>query len=194
MDYYLLNTTPAEDPAYCILGQSPEGTEAVSFKLSDGDPMGAEYPATPAWRMSEDFPGLKVGSLVASLERILVVHKDVKDVLVATGVPMEVLPFVLVDHKKNVASRDHFVVNVLGTRDCLDLKRSDIVWSKKVPGRIVKVKKHVLDPGKLADAPELFRVKEDPPAIVMSAGLLARVKALNPTNFYLWKLDQGASA
>lgn len=190
MDYFRLDTTPAEDPSFCILEHSPEGTERNSDMLSAGEPMGSAYPANPSWHMSKDFPGLKVPTLIASTARILVVHAVVKDLLVATGVPLEALPFVLVDHKKHVASRDHFIVNVLGTRDCLNLEKSDIRWSTDVPGAVVRVKKYVLDPRKLEGAPDLFRVKEDPPAIVMSTPLVKKLQAANPSNFYFWKLEQ----
>ena len=193
MDYHRLHTTPGADSTLCILERSPEGTERNGYKLADGEAIGSAYPASPNWDMSKDFPGLKVASLVDSTARFLVVRGDLKDVIAATGVPLEALPFVLVDHKGRVASRDHFIVNVLGTRDCLNLDRSDIKWSTEVPGAVVRVKKLVLDPKKLEGAPDIFRVREDPPAIVVSDRLAARLRALTPSNLHLLRLDQVAA-
>lgn len=192
MDYYLLDLLPMKDLSFCVLDDSPDGTEEDSHTLSSGESYGPSYPADPKWRMNKDYRGLKVGSLIANTSDYLVVHRVVKDVLVATGVPMDVHSFVLLDHKKKVASRDHFIVNVLGTFDCLNLEKSEIDWSKDYPDIAIKVWTYVLDANKVKDAPDIFRVKEDPEAVVVSANVGKALKAMTPapTNIYLTKLEQ----
>jgi hypothetical protein len=104
-------------------------------------------------------------------------------------VPIESLPFTLFDHKKRVASRDYFIVNPLGTFDCLELQKSEIIWADEVPGAIIRVKKARLDPRKLEQAPDLFRIKEKPHAYVISGRVAAAIQQLQPTNFYVSQLE-----
>jgi hypothetical protein len=115
-----------------------------------------------------------------------------RGVLETTQTPMECLPFTLFDHRRRVASRDYFIINPLGTFDCLNTSKSEIVYSDDPPGEVVAVRKHVLDPRKVGAAPDIFRVKEEPEMIVISARLATQIKKLDPlpTNVYLIKLEQ----
>jgi len=192
MDYFHLDDCPTRDDDAVCLDDEPEGINMSQWKIARGVAMGADYPADAQWRMSDEYPGIKLTSLLATVSNMLVVEGRLKSVLEATGVPIEFLPFTLYNHKKRVASRDYFIVNVLGTFDCLHYDKSEIEWFTEVPGAVVGVDKHVLDKRKLAAAPDIFRVKEDPTMIVISARLAAQIKKLDPlpTNVYLIKLDQ----
>ena len=191
MDYFRINTLPLVDKTFCILEGGPEGTNAFDYKLSDGEAVTGRYPANARWYMSPKHPTrLKVPSVVDNTSSLLIVHRDVKDVLAATGVAMECLPFTLYDHKRRVASSDHFIVNPLGSFDCLDLARSEIQWSKEYPDKIIGIDRFVLDPKKLESAPDLFRIQLDLQEYVVSHRLIERLRPLQPTNLFLLKLDQ----
>lgn len=190
MDYFEIEKTPTEDMSFCILAGYPEGTTMFGYKMAKGKPAAAQYPGTPAWQMTRKYPGIKVASLIANEAGLLVLARQVADAIVATKAPLELLPFRLLDHKGRAASEAHVIVNPLGPVDCLDLERSEIRYSG---GAVVAVRRKVLDPQKLRDVPAIFRVKEDPHAILLSHGLVTQLKRLTPTptNIYLEQVEQG---
>jgi len=190
MDYFRINTSPTVDMSYCILHREPQGTNKYTHRMAEGHAMGDKYPADAKWQMSDKFPGIKLPSLIATTGTYLVVERKLMEVFERTGVPMECLHFTLYDHKGREASRDYFIINPLGTFDCLNLDKSIIKYSKEVPGEIVRVKKYVLDTEKLRSAPDFFRIKEDPYYYVLSHKLVEELRQLDPTNLYLTKLEQ----
>lgn len=97
------------------------------------------------------------------------------------------MPLAIYNHKGRLASSDYFIVNPLGTVDALDLERSQIEW---LGSDIVEIEKRVLDPEKLKGAPDLFRLKEEPSAYVISQRLIAKLTPPPPTNFYVQRLEQ----
>ena len=192
MDYYELDTCPTQDMSFVRLEDEPNGTNMSCWRIFQGTPMGSEYPADAQWFMSDEYPGIKLPSLIANVSSMVIVERRLKDVFAATGVPIEFLPFTLHDHKKRVASRDYFILNVLGTFDCLNLDKSEIEYSEDVPGEVVGIDKYVLDTRKLETAPDIFRVKEEPTMIIVSSRLGKQIQQLTPpvTNVYLIKLEQ----
>ncbi|XDD44745.1 hypothetical protein AB3N58_17555 (plasmid) [Leptospira sp. WS60.C2] len=50
--------------------------------------------------------------------------------------------------------------------------------------------KHVLDPRKLTNAPDIFRIQEDPRSIALSHRLINQLRGINPKNFNFFKLEQ----
>jgi hypothetical protein len=187
MKYFIIDLMPAVDMEYCVLEYAPEGTQDLSHRMSRGMPMGADYPLTPKWQMSEEFGGIKLPSLMANTSSMLIVDRKLKEIFERVKVPIECLPFVLCNHKGRAASQDYYIINPLGSFDCLHLEQSDVVRS--VNG-IVRIKKHVLDPGKTESAPDLFRITEAPEVIVISHRLADELKTVNPTNVYLHEVEQ----
>ncbi|MCP3169259.1 hypothetical protein LZ199_40820 [Myxococcus sp. QH3KD-4-1] len=163
------------------------GTNMLRYRMSMGVAMGDKYPSDAKWFMTDDAPGIKVPSLIATVTSLLVADRRMKEVIERTGVPMECLPFTLYDHKKRVASTDHFIINPLGTFDCLDLKQSEIIYEGD---EVVVVEKLVLSPEKLRSAPDIFRVEQEPHAYVLSHQLVDELRQLDPSNVYLTRLEQ----
>lgn len=187
MRYFIINLMPTVDMDYCVLEYAPEGTLDLSFRMSRGVPMGADHPSEPKWQMSEEFGGIKLPSLISNTANMLVVNRELKEVFERVEAPVECLPFVLFNHKGRVASRDYFIINPLGSFDCLDVERSDIVRSEN---GIVAVDRHVLDSRKMEEAPDIFRVPESPEVIIVSHRLADEMKKVNPTNVYLIEVEQ----
>ena len=98
--------------------------------------------------------------------------------------PVEALPIAILNHKKRVASQDHFILNPLGTHDCLDLGESEL---EERDGDIVDVTKYVFAQSKLEHIPHMFRVKERPRTIVLADDVLKAWLTLSPepTNFII---------
>jgi hypothetical protein len=190
MNYFILNLAPLVDKSFCTLGDFPDDLQAIGHRLSFGKPSGADYPKGAKWRMSDEFGGIKLPSLVANTDSTLVVERKLKEIFEATGAPMECLPFALLNHKGQVASRDYFIINPLLKLDCLNLEKSEIEW---MDDEVVELRKPVLDPGKVKDAPDMFRIKEAREQIVISHQLADALKKVNPTNIYLFSVEQAPS-
>ena len=187
---FQIETCPTEDFSLCVLSGAPKGTVTLNHRMSRGYPMGADYPSDAQWAMCERYKGIKLSTLITCVSGILVLAKQAMEVLQDTGVTMECLPFTLLNHKGRVASRDYFIVNLLGTLDCLDIEKSDIEWlDDQVGGEVIHVYDHVLDPRKIAGAPPVFRTKEDPYCIVLNETVAEKLRAPKPTNLYLTELE-----
>jgi len=190
MNYFQIETCPTEDLSLCVLANAPKGTVAINHRMARGFPMGADYPADAQWAMCDRYKGIKLSTLITCVDRILVLLKPAMEIFRDIGVPMECLPFTLLNHKGRVASKDYFIVNPLGTLDCLDIQKSDIEWlDDQVGGEVIHVYEHVLGPKKIANAPPVFRTKEDPYCIVLNETVAERLRALNPTNVYLTEIE-----
>jgi hypothetical protein len=192
MDYFRIELCPSVDKSLCVLEDGPEGTQPFSYAMARGETAAADYPADAKWFMHRRWSGIKLASLIANTANLLVVHKSLKGAIHKLGVPVESYGFALYDHKKRLASRDYFIVNPLGRHDVLDLKASQIEWSPDDPTAVVDVEEMVLDPRKIAKAPPLLRVQEDPEAILIERMAARKLAALDPTNFFLREVRQSS--
>ncbi|WP_163997995.1 imm11 family protein [Pyxidicoccus caerfyrddinensis] len=190
MDFHLLNHRPTVDPDYCILDDFPEGLGLDSYKLGKGERVGKDYPKNARIYMTDDFSGIALPDLVSNTRNMLIVSKKVKESIerVNKG-PTEYLPVAIYNHKRRLASADYFIINPLGTFDCLDLKKSRIEYHE---GDVVGVDEFVLDPKKLKKAPDLFRAREDPVAYFVSERLIGEWLDMEPrpTNIHFVDLDK----
>jgi hypothetical protein len=189
MNYYQIDTLACEDPDFVFLRDKVKGVESDSYMMAEGEAVSSVYPKNARLEMSRDSRGITLPSLIGNTSQLLIVHRGLKDILEGTGVPMEVLPFTLYNQKKRVASKDHFIVNPLGTLDCIDFKKSVIRYAKVEPTVIIAVDKLVLDGKKLKKAPDLFRIDRRPRMYVISEKLGSKLAALDPTNVIIHKLE-----
>lgn len=191
MDFFVINQMPMVDRTYCFLEWKPEEIPIrQKWRLTKGYPMEDHYPGDSPWYMSDEYPGFKLPSLIGNVSNMLVLHQDLARVIEATGVPMELLKFTLHNHKKRVASRDYVIVNPLGTFDCLNYDESKIQYTEEDKPQVVGVDKRVFDSRKMAEAPDVFRILEEPREIVISHKVVEELKKLNPTNVYLHRVEQ----
>ncbi|MFY2558737.1 imm11 family protein [Corallococcus terminator] len=188
MKFYSVNLLPLMDRGFTVIRSLPEGTHDYGYRMSTGLEMAERYPRDARVFMDARLPGIKLPSLVANTSSVLLVAAPVKAVIEKSQVgKMEYLPLAIYNHKKRLASSDYFIVNPLGTFDCLDLEQSEIQYNK---GDIVAVHRPILDPKKIASAPDLFRVPENRRLYVISERLAAGLKAIKATNVYLFDLEQ----
>lgn len=190
MKYYLLKTLAQTNPEFCILDSYPEGMGLKTWKLNKGvELQEGEYPQDAKIFMSDEVPGIELPDLVPNTGHMLIISRRLKDGMSAVNRgPVQHLPLAIYNHKKRLASSDYFIVNPLGTLDVLDTSASEIKYHD---GQVVKVKKYVLDPRKIVQAPDVFRIKENPEAYVVSERVLDewRKVAPKPTNVTFFILD-----
>ncbi|NVJ05750.1 hypothetical protein HUW63_10970 [Myxococcus sp. AM001] len=187
MNFYLLDTMGEPDEDLCLLDNFVEGIDRYSWRIQRGVPLASDWPVDAKIFMSLDMPGIKLASLIGNTESMLVVVKELKDVIQEhCRNDIEYLPFTLYDHRKRVRSRDYFIINPIGTQDCLDLQASTIVWDENDPTNVIAVNKHVLQRDKVSDAPPLFRINKDSSEYLVRTDLAQAIYKGGFTNI-LWR-------
>lgn len=192
MKYYLVDGLKQAEPEFCFAGAVP-GDTMNSYMMAKGYRIGAEYTDSPELAtvyMDDEFGGFIATDFLANTDSILPVSKRMKEVIEAIATnEIEYLQFSLFDLKERLVSDDYFVVNIIGSIDCMDLEASKITWSKSSPGEIVDIDQFVLSADKLEEVPDLFRIKEDPGEYVVSERLKAEFEKHEFTNVNLIELE-----
>ena len=190
MEYYQLHTSgDLNDRSLCILDDPPEGVTIKSFYMQKGKKIGLEYPNNAVCYMREERTGIRLSSLIGSIKSYLILSSEVVDIIkdICTN-EIEFLPFDLINHKKRIASKDYFIVNPIGSYDCLNIDASEIEFTSN--GKPMDSEKYVIDPKKLANAPHLFRIKEFPFIYVIDSVLATKFQENKFTNILLDILEQ----
>jgi hypothetical protein len=193
MKYYLVNIFRKAKKDLCRLDAYPEGMDTKTWKIGKGVALApGDYPEDARIAMSDDDPAMRVADIVPNARNLLIVSRPVKEVMerVNQG-PTQYLPLTILNHRKRPASTDHFIVHPTGTWKVLDLQASEIEMLKD---KVVGVDKMVFDPKLLADAPDLFRVPEQPYSYYISHRLLEELRALRPepVNLNVEEIEQSA--
>ena len=168
MKYYKVDILGDLDNEYCLLEGAPENCGVNYYRMAVGEPMADYYPANAEFHMSEESPSIKMGSLIGSTKSFLILHESVVEVIkqFCQEVEIEYLPFTLFNLKGRVHRKDFYIVNPIGTVDCLNHGASKIERFHQegdpYDGDVIEIDEIVLDPQKLQNAPALFRIREDP--------------------------------
>jgi hypothetical protein len=172
----------ADDPSLVFLEDFIEGIEKESWRVHEGTSLGPLVPPDPKISLRKENAGIKLASLIGNTRHMLVVSRAFKEVIESVcGTTAEYIGISLIDHRKRVLTKDYFIVNPIGAVDCLDIARSDIVWSDDTPPELLRFNEHVLDRSKLTEAaPALFRMKEHSSIYVAGPRLEAAMRAHQP--------------
>ena len=170
MEYFLVDLARRQDNEYCLIEHVREELGPTSAGLVFGRSVAKDHPEDAMIRMSPAYPGMQLTDIIANFALLLIASQRLKEIIekINQG-PTEYLPVSIINHKGRVASRDYFIINPLGSYDCLDLEQSEIDYHK---GKVVSVDKFVISLQKASLCPHLFRVREDPHAIVMSEAIV----------------------
>lgn len=193
MRYFLVDTLGRLDRGLCILDKAPDGWGVKYSDLVFGRAVAAEVPSVSSIRMSRDRTGLELATLIGNTKRFLILHQDAREVLAqefatrGSSTVVEYLPLVIVDHHGRPHSDAYFLVNPVGSHDCLELNRSVIRYFEDTE-KILGIDQMVLDPMKLQAAPALFRIRQAPNHYVIDEILVRRFSERGFTNLVLTEL------
>ncbi len=196
MKYFFIDTLGISGEGWCFLDTIPVGLGLSGYMPAKGQRVGNDYPEDAKTYMSDEYTGIRLASLIGNTRSYLILATAVKEIIAAqcVGLDIEYLPFTLYNHKKREHSKDYWIVNPIGTRDCLNLELSEIKYFNKpgdaYHGAVISVRKHVLDPAKLKDAPALFRIKEGPREYVINETLANIFRERSFTNMRLTEIEQ----
>jgi hypothetical protein len=140
--------------------------------------------------MDKENLGIQLSSLIGNTQQMVVVHKDVKDIIRkhCGDEKVEYLPVTLYDHRKRAHGQDYFVINPLGTFDCLDFEASTLHRMKDDPERILEVLNPVLDRKKMKNAPPLFRIDKSSTTYVLNFELAKELSEGDISNLLVREL------
>lgn len=191
MRYFRINTMGnIRDRSLAFIDQPPDGLGLQDFFPARGRPVTEHYPEDAKIYLQSKSPGIKLSSLLGNTISYLIVHTAMKDVIAAQHKgEIEILPFTLYNHKKRVHSKDYWIVNPIGTIDCVNKEASEITYGGDGNTQVVGVDKWVLDPKKLEAEPALFRVPENPEEYFINARLGKAFQENKFTNVLLTEVE-----
>jgi hypothetical protein len=190
MNFYHLDTMGDDDEELALFDNFVDGIDRYSWRVHKGVALAPDWPEDAKLFMNKENPGIKLSSLLGNTRSMLLASKELTEILQehCQNQEIEYLPLAIYDHRKRVRSRDYFLVNPLGSVDCLDLQASEIVWDKNDPTNVIRVNKYVLQRDKVAEAPPLFRIQHDPSEYVLRTDLAKAIYDRKPTNISWTKL------
>jgi hypothetical protein len=183
MDYFLLSTTgDLNDETLCLIDDGPEGMGRQTFRLSRGERAAKHYPAKARVTLRAENPGIKLSGLLRNTKNFLIGSSAAKHVVarLCSDLDVEFLAFTLINHKGRVHSTDYWFINPIGGLDCLAEEECGIEYDED--GDVVSIARYVLDAGKIADAPHLFRIDKQPTRYVISKTMGETLAAAKVTN------------
>ena len=175
---------------FCFTDHTPDGIGVRWYRLARGEPFGVDYPADKATvmlRLGDDYRGLKLPSFIGNTANMFIVERATANTILAmrTG-QIEMLPFVLLDHKGRVYSDNYVFLNPLERIACLNEPESVVRRSSK--GVLKEVKKPVLAAAKEASMLDFFRLGELPSIYLLSESLVFALDRQGCTNLSLSKV------
>jgi hypothetical protein len=189
MKYYELDTEgdgADEDLASVEELVTGAGYDEENYRVPRGKSTQAIWPADASLRIAKG--GRRLSDLIGTTTSQVIVSRLVADIVRSALTPadnVEILPVTLRDSRRRILSKDYFVINPVGTVDCLDLEASEIEWDEDEPGEVIHLERPVLAAKKLTEPRSIFRLKEDPGVYVISS-ILAEPLRIDTTNLF-WK-------
>lgn len=193
MRFFRLNTMgDAQNRKLAFIDQVPDGLEGFDYKMALGEAIGEQYPEEAEIYLQPESPGIKLAPLIGNTLSYLIVNSEIKELIARhTTDEIEYLSFTLYNHKNRVHSTDYWIINPIGTHDCLNRQASEIRFVDSNPANaVVAVRKYVLDPQKLEGAPDLFRIPEAPKEYFVSETLARALHTGRYENVYIFKTEQ----
>jgi len=189
MEFFSLSTMgDIDNEDLCLLEGPPKGLEQETYRMMRGVAAAPVWPAKAKIYLDEDNPGIKLTSFLGNTDSFIIACSALKDVILThcADIEIEYLPFVLYDHRKRVHSKDYFIVNPIGSRDCLHEAASGIRYGPE--NCILGIDQLVIDASKAGALPALFRIDKDPTEYVLRGDLAEALQAGKFTNVLLTAL------
>ncbi len=185
MARYSIMTHPWDDE-FCRIFHYPSGLPEI-HKPAEGERMGSEFPTGLEFQMAAEAPGLRVGDVIDNALGYLMVSGRMKALLERhASVDIEFLRFTLLNHKGRLASDDCYIVNIIGTLDCVDLKKTkghlDPMEDNK---RFMQLRRLFLDERRIPPHANLFRISPMPTVILLRDDLQSILRQSGMTGFAL---------
>src|SRR5215470_2242533 len=105
MRYFIIETLgDDQDTKLAFIDTPPEDLGLYEYCIARGERIGDRYPPNASIYLQKKSPGIRLASLIGNTRNYLVVNAEMKAVILdlCAGCDIEVLPFVLFNHKKRI--------------------------------------------------------------------------------------------
>ncbi|HYO54399.1 imm11 family protein [Archangium sp.] len=154
--YWVLKTNYTS----AVIENLPEGAPEEHL-LDEGMRLADQFPPGASVRFSDRFATRRtVCDFMSNTFGSLIVSAKVKRILEEQGAQnCEFIPLTILDHKGKVASREHFLLNVLGHEEAVDMERSVLDMDSILKDRIAYFNKLVLRREGIPPNAPIFRLR-----------------------------------
>ncbi|WNG33930.1 hypothetical protein F0U60_10030 [Archangium minus] len=158
MNYWVL--LPAGGDEGAVLDALPQGSPD-SWHFFDGVPLASKFPQGGTMEFSPNFLEQRtVFDFVPHILGMLVVSIKVRQILESLGAEdCEFLPVTILDHKNKVASREHFILNLLNSQDVIDMEKSKYKINRLAKTQIARIQHLVLKQDGIDAKAVIFRAR-----------------------------------
>ena len=157
MDNYVV--WDVEEVPNCLVLDQLEGVD-LDVELKMGISCSESFPADARFTADPEFPSrIKLADTFENTYGLVVASPKLKE-FVASFKPdgVEFLPVTILNHKSRPAAR-YFIVHPVGPVDALKPAESGAKWDKDLDDWIDRVKRIVLDAGKIDPSRVVFKLK-----------------------------------
>jgi len=163
------------DPSYAWLNDDmPPDLEDLDVALQTGKPVGKNFPEDIVFDLSPT-RGMQLTDSLPNTILLYVVSERLKDIITKTGVPVEFHGVKIRNLKKRIAREPYYVMNLLGTLDCMDREKSDWRESELVAGRASLIRRLDLTLSKIPDDRPIFRLASEPRLVLARVDLAREI-------------------
>src|SRR5450432_1072255 len=133
----------------CVVGPDPDFA-GKAYQIAFGQPVGSTYPEGLRLPMSRNSPGKHTpDALHNTMSFLLASHRLTEILRPALGKEVEFLSFELLNHKKKLVSGFGFIVNLIGTVDCVDAAATTGRRSVMKPDQLMSISVLTLHPNRI---------------------------------------------
>lgn len=186
MKYWVLKTGSLQNGVY-LSAVPPNGPDG--FEYWDGISLIKKFPASSEAQMgfSDDYPdAIKLYDFVTNIDDLFIVSKKVKEIIEGLSVDnMEYFQLTLFDHQMKIAATDYYILNLVGSIDCIDMDETVCVMERLLKGRISDIDNLVLDESKIPPDAKMFRLANKPEEYIVSDAVRKVFEENGITNFKL---------
>lgn len=184
-DYYILNKK--YDSQYCEVNEEANGIED-GYNIPKGIRMGEKFPQNAKFFMYKGNPSFKIADNIQNSLGFLMISSRFKELIEReTDDEIEFLPFQLFNQKGRPASDELFyIANIIGSQDCVDMKKSKYMKNHIFPDRIRVMKELHIHKDRIGPACNIFRVRPLPRLIVVRDDLREAINKVGLTGIE-WK-------
>jgi hypothetical protein len=186
MNYKILEVPALSQAAY--IEKEVKGI-AEAWRLGEGERMGDRFPAQAAFPLSKEWKGMRLTDFIPNKFSRLIVSERARRVLEGEPNEVEWLPVSIIDKKDRVVASPYSIAHILGTVDCVDLKRSEYDRSKFAPDKFLVIRRLVLHSSKIPREASVFRIKQHPRTFIISMDLIEKFESAGLTGFSSLELD-----
>ena len=162
-----------KDSSFCVVTDRRDSFDKIWYP-SEGLRMGEFAPENLKLHMSEDFSGIVPSDFIRNNMGYQLIVDKVKTILDQhTRVEIEYIPFDLINHKGRAVKENCYIMNLIGTVDCVDREKTEGEESPMEEGEYQFIDRLFLHEDKIGAEKNIFRIDAMPHLLIIRKDLKA---------------------